>query len=101
MAVDKAKPTKELTASSLRRMRPTSLRLSSLRAMPRITKVELWEPVLPPVSVSMGMKVTRTGRETKAASYLPKMLPVTVADSIRIINQITRFLAKENTLVFR
>ena len=69
--------------------------------MPRMTSVLDWLPALPPVSVSMGMKVTSIGMAENAASYLPKMVPVTMPDTISTSSQAIRFLASEKTPVFK
>ena len=66
-----------------------------------MTKVELCEPALPPVSVSMGMKVTKSGSVIKAASYFSSTVPVIMAEIIRIISQTMRFLANVNMFVFK
>ena len=69
--------------------------------MPRITKVLLWLPALPPVSVSMGIKVTSSGMVAKAASYRPKIPPVIMPEIISTSSHIIRCLARANTLVLR
>ena len=63
--------------------------------------VELWLPAFPPVSVSMGIKVTRRGTAAKAASYLPRIPPVTMLETISTSSHTIRFLAREKTLVLR
>ena len=75
------------TANSLRTTRITSRGWISSRARPRITSVALWEPQLPPVSISMGRKATSSGTAEMASSYRVMMEPVMVADSIRISSQ--------------
>ena len=49
----------------------------------------------------MGMKVTSIGMAENAASYLPKMVPVTMPDTISTSSQAIRFLASEKTPVFK
>ncbi len=69
-------PTSMLTRSSFQNTLRKSLSWISPTAMPRMIRVLLWLPAFPPVSVSMGMKVTSRGMAEKAASYLPRMPPV-------------------------
>ena len=83
---------------STRRISPASI---SPTAIPRIIMVLLWLPALPPVSVSMGMKVTSSGITAKAASYFARMLPVIMLLIMRIRSQARRFFARANTPVLR
>ena len=65
---------------------------SSPRDRARITVTDAWEPELPPVSISMGMKAVST---TWAASLLSKpviIMPVNVADTISSISHGMRCL---------
>ena len=59
--------------------------------------VALWEPQFPPVSMSMGMKDTRIGTAAKASSYLVMIVPVMVAENIRISSHTIRCRACSNT----
>ena len=70
-------------------------------AIPRIIMVLLWLPALPPVSVSMGIKVTRSGITAKAASYFARIPPVIMLLIIRINSQAILFLASWKTPVFK
>ena len=83
---------------STRRISPASI---SPTAMPRMIMVLLWLPALPPVSVSMGIKVTSSGITANAASYLARILPVIMLLTIRIKSQASLFFARTNTPVFR
>ena len=78
------------TASSFRTTRKRSRGRISSRASPRITRVALWEPQLPPVSISMGRKATSSGTAEMASSYRVMMAPVTAAESIRISSHRSR-----------
>ena len=69
--------------------------------MPRMTRVLLWLPAFPPVSVSMGIKVTSRGMAEKAASYRPRMPPVIMPEIISTSSHTMRFLARANTPVLR
>ena len=85
--------------TSLKITRKMSLNSISPTAIPRITSVELWDPQFPPVPISIGINVIRTGITAIALSYRPNISPVTVADNIRSINQRLLFLACRNTEV--
>ena len=61
--------------------------------MPRMIRVLLWLPAFPPVSVSMGMKVTSNGSTAKAFSYLARIPPVIRLLIISTRSQKIRFLA--------
>ena len=69
--------------------------------MPRITRVLDWLPAFPPVSVSMGMKVTSRGMAAKAASYWPRMPPVIMPEIISTSSHTIRCRARVKTPVFR
>src|SRR5699024_3680756 len=75
-------PTMSATRISLKITLKISLNSISPTASPRIIRVELWEPQLPPVPMSIGMKVISTGITAIAFSYYPRISPVTVAESI-------------------
>ena len=51
------------------------------------------EPQFPPVSISMGMKDTSRGIAAKASSYFVMIVPVMVAENIRIRSHTIRCLA--------
>ncbi len=69
--------------------------------MPRMTRVLLWLPALPPVSVSMGMKVTSRGRTAKAFSYFARIPPVIMLLTMSIKSHMIRFFASMKMLVFK
>ena len=94
-------PTSMLTRSSFQKTLAKSLSWISPTAMPRMTRVLLWLPAFPPVSVSMGIKVTSRGMAAKAASYWPRMPPVIMPEIIRTSSHRMRCLAKDSTLVLR
>ena len=97
----RAAPTSMLTRSSFQKTLAKSRRRISPTAMPRITRVLDWLPALPPVSVSMGMKVTSKGMAEKAASYRPRMPPVIMPEIISTSSHTMRCRARVNTPVFR
>ena len=68
MTRERTAPTSRLTLSSFQSTLGKSDRAMSPTAMPRMTRVLLWLPAFPPVSVSMGIKVTSRGITEKAAS---------------------------------
>ena len=61
-------PTSSATRNSFQTTRRISLGSISPRAMPRIIRVLDWLPQFPPVSISMGMKLTSSGMAANAAS---------------------------------
>ena len=67
-AAARTTPTIRETLNSLNMTLNMSPKCISSRAIPRIIKVELWDPQFPPVSISMGMKETRRGTAEKASS---------------------------------
>ena len=85
------------TRNSLKMTRKISLNRISPRAIPRMISVALWEPQFQPVSMSIGIKDTSSGIAAKASSYLVIMVPVIVAENIRIRSQTMRCLAWSNT----
>jgi len=66
--VPNARPHKKATRSSSHKTVKVFLKRISPRAIPRITRAEDWQPELPPVSISMGIKAIRTGRTVNASS---------------------------------
>ena len=66
-----------------------------------MTSVLDWLPALPPVSVSIGIKVTSSGIEAKAASYRPRIPPVSIPEIISTSSQTIRFFARVKTPVLR
>ena len=69
-----------------------SLGSVSPRLRLRMTAVELWEPELPPVPISMGMKPVSTAQLASASSKPVIIMLVKVADNMRNISQgILRF----------
>ena len=63
----------------------------------RMTAVELCEPELPPVPMSMGMKPVRTANFASASSKWVIIMLVKVAESMRNISQGTRRLKSSTT----
>ena len=63
--------------------------------------VLLCEPALPPVSVSMGIKVTSIGTAAKALSYRARIPPVIIPEIISAISQKIRLLANAAALLLR
>ena len=74
---------------------------TSPTAIPRMIIVLAWLPEFPPVSINIGINVTKSGITEKAFSYFNKIPPVTILLNIRIISHGIRFLASWNTPVFR
>ena len=62
---------------------------------------EDWEPQLPPVSISMGMKAVRAGSNARALSKEEMIMPVKVADTISSISQGIRFLYRSKGVLLR
>lgn len=64
--------------------------------------VEAWLPVLPPVLISMGIKLESTRFAAKAVSKWVMMLPVKVAEIIRNSSQGARFFqfSKMDTFMY-
>ena len=96
-----AAPHSRLTASSLFSTRSASRGRISPSARPRMTRVEDWEPQLPPVSMSMGMNAASTTTE-ESTSWKPLMMPpVNVAEIMSTSSQTMRFFARAKGLVLR
>ena len=74
---------------------------SSSRLRARITVTEDWEPQLPPVSISMGMKAVRAASLVRALSKEEMIIPVKVADTISSISQGIRCLYNSKGELFR
>ena len=70
-------------------------------AIPRMIMVLLWLPEFPPVSISIGIKLTRSGIAAKAFSYFTRIPPVIVLESIKIRSHGILFFANVKTPVFR
>ena len=70
-----------------------SFSLISSTDIPRIIIVELCEPQLPPVLISIGINDTSAGIAAHASSYFVKIVPVIAADNISINSQKILFLA--------
>ena len=73
----------------------------SSRDRARITATEDWEPELPPVPDSMGIKEVSTTQAARALSKLVMMMPVKVADSMSSSSQGMRAFQVSMTPVFR
>ena len=56
---------------------------------------------MPPVPDSMGTKEVRMAQDMRASSKWVRMMPVKVAESIKIISQGVRAFQVSNTPVFR
>ena len=69
--------------------------------MLRITVVEVWLPLLPPVPMSMGMKDTSIGKVDIAPSKWVMSAPDTIAETISTISHIMRLLNMVKTGVLR
>ena len=99
------------TASTNPTIRPTrtsfhtTFRISfgsiSPTAIPRMIIVLLWLPEFPPVSINIGIKLTRSGIAAKAFSYFTRIPPVIVLESIKIRSHGILFFASVNTPVFK
>ena len=94
-------PASTPTRISFHRTANRSRKCTSPVAIARITMVLLCEPALPPVSVSIGIKVTSIGTAAKALSYFARMLPVIMPDTISAISQKILFFAKVKAPVCR
>ena len=68
LAIARPIPTSYAMRNSLKITRKMSLNLISSRASPRMIRVELCEPQLPPVSISIGINDTRSGTAANAFS---------------------------------
>ena len=82
------------TATRISFQMTASMSLGSVSPMDRlrITAVELWEPELPPVPISIGIKPVSTANLLSASSKWVIIMLVNVADSMRNISQgIRRF----------
>ena len=66
-----------------------------------MTATEDWEPELPPVPESMGIKEVSTTQAARALSNCVMIMPVKVADSISSISQGMRERQVSKTPVFR
>ena len=93
--------TSAATRISFQMTRSASFKRMSSMAMPRMIRAELWEPQFPLVSISMGIKETSTGIASKATSYFVMIIPVKVAESIKISSQGIRFPAWRKTEVLK
>ena len=62
---------------------------------------EDWEPQLPPVSISMGIKAVRAGSSARALSKEEMIMPVKVADTISSISQGIRCLYRSKGVLLR
>ena len=67
----------------------------------RITATDDWEPELPPVPESMGMKEVSTTQAARALSKLVMMMPVKVAESISSSSHGMRAFQVSSTPVFK
>ena len=86
------RPQSTAVRSSFQMTLKISLNLSSSRLRARMTVTEDWEPLLPPVSISMGMNTVRMGRAPRDSSKELMIIPVKVADTISSISQGIRCL---------
>ena len=77
-----------------------SLKWSSSRLRARITVTEDWEPLLPPVSISMGMNTVRMGSAPREDSKELMIMPVKVADTISTSSQGMRCLNRSRGELF-
>ena len=73
----------------------------SPRDRARMTATDDWEPELPPVPDSMGMKEVSTTQAASADSKLVMMMPVKVADSMSSISHGMRERQVSSTPVLR
>ncbi len=60
-----------------------------------------WLPAFPPVSISIGIKLTRIGITAKAASYRAKIPPVIMLLTISTSSHKILFFASSKTPVFK
>ena len=102
--------TKQATAST--RPQQTEVRISfqmtlgrsrnssSPRDRARMMVTEDWEPELPPVSMSMGIKAVRATWAARAFSKLVMMMPVKVADTISSSSQGILCLNRSRTVAW-
>ena len=67
----------------------------------RITATDDWEPELPPVPESMGMKEVSTTQAARALSKLVMMMQVKVAESISSSSHGMRAFQVSSTPVFK
>lgn len=96
-----ATPTTSEMRNSLNRTLKKSLRRISSNAMPLITIVDVCEPQLPPVSISIGINATSMGMAENASSYRVIIAPVNVAESIKTSSQTILCLAGPKTEVLK
>ena len=66
-----------------------------------MTVTEDWEPQLPPVSISMGIKAVSTGSKLRASSKEVMIIPVKVAETIKSISQGIRCLNRSKGVLLR
>ena len=100
MAAASVTPQSTATRASFQMMRQTSLYSISPSERPRTIETEAWLPALPPVSISIGIKPVSTTDAASASSNELMMLPVNVAETIRISSHGMRFFHVANTPVF-
>ena len=90
-------PTITAILISFHKILNTSFTSSSSVARPLIINVELCEPQLPPVSISIGKNATNKGTAANAFSYFVMIVPVIADESINISNHTILFFACLNT----
>ena len=100
LAAARQMPQHRDTRNSFHNTRIRSEKRTSPRDNARITAVEAWVPLLPPVPESMGMKAVRTAQADRAFSKCVRMIPVKVAESIKTNSQGVRAFQVSNTPVF-
>ena len=98
---DKAMPHRMAVRNSFHMTLKISPSFSSSRLKARMTVTEDWEPQLPPVSISMGIKAVRAGSRLRASSKEVMIMPVKVADTISSISQGIRCLNRSTGVLFR
>ena len=94
-------PQQRDTRNSFHSTRSRSEKRTSPRDKARMTAVEACVPLLPPVPESMGMKAVRMAQAEREDSKWVRMIPVKVAESIRISSQGVRALKVSMVPVLR
>ena len=95
------RPQSSAVRTSFHRTVSRSENSSSSRLRERMMVTEDWEPQLPPVSISMGIKAGRAGSSARALSKEEMIMPVKVADTISSISQGIRCLYRSKGVLFR
>ena len=100
-ATASARPHSTETRNSFHSTRRASESSISPRLRPRMTMTEDWLPQLPPVLISMGIKAMRAALAARPCSKPVMIMPVKVADTIRISSQGMRCFQMSKVLVRR